>query len=152
MRVYLLLCHLSVIYAVFFFYFLQFCGTRFNKYIIAWFSKSLKLPYSDQWGICLRKPIWKPIILCAAKCKLRPFLKVSSICSKFSVSVSFSLTNFAFEKRENYISRSNGWILGSNYFISLCLNSYLHVPEWILSFSKNRQPWGANSRTWEETC
>ena len=151
MRVYLFLCHLSVIFAAFLFTFYS-SVVHVLISIIAWFSKSLKLPYSDQWGICLRKPIWKPIILCAAKCKLRPFLKVSSICSKFSVSVSFSLTNFAFEKRENYISRSDGWILGSNYFISLCLNSYLHVPWLILSFSKNRQPWGANSRTWEETC
>ena len=52
---------------------------------------------------CLRW-IWKPIILCPKKCNLRVLQKVSSIFSKFSVSVSFSLTNFAFAKWYNYLS------------------------------------------------
>ena len=40
-----------------------------------------------------------------ARCKLRALLKFfSRFLSKFSVSVSFSLTNFAFAKRDNYIS------------------------------------------------
>ena len=52
MRVYLLLCHLSVIYAVFFFYFLQFCGTRFSKYhrvIFEIFKASLYIATSEEY-------------------------------------------------------------------------------------------------------